>query len=121
MNEVGGNIDYELIRETLLKIKEAYKNNTKELIIKTFDCSTGTYNKYLLELKDKVVIEGVYSYHNYFNELIDYLVFVNVDKVTQEKRINQRTMKELFFNIWLPLEERYYLEMKLEDICDIII
>ena len=36
-------IDYELVKETLLKIKEAWKENKKELEYKVFDCSKQDY------------------------------------------------------------------------------
>ena len=74
-----------------------------------------------ITLKNKVILEGVYSYHNYFNDLIDYLAYLQVDEKTQFNRVSNRTLKERFINEWIPLENKYFDYYKLEDICDVII
>lgn len=121
LEEIGGNIDYELVKENLLKIKEAWKNNKQELEYTVFDCSKQEYYTKKITLKNKVILEGVYSYHKYFNDLIDYLAYLQVDQNTQIKRVSNRTLKDRFINEWIPLENRYFYFYKLEDICDIII
>lgn len=119
--EIGGNIDYELVKENLQKIKKAWYNNQDKVEMKVYDCSTNTYHQEVIELKDKVILEGVYSYHKYFNNLIDYLVYIYVDEKTQLERVNTRNMKERFINEWIPLENKYFDAYKLYDICDLII
>lgn len=121
LDEIGGNIDYELVKETLLKIKEAWKENKKELEYKVFDCSKQDYYTKKITLKNKVVLEGVYSYHKYFNDLIDYLAYLQVDEKTQFNRVSNRRLKDKFINEWIPLENKYFDYYKLEDICDVII
>lgn len=119
--EIGGNIDYELVKKNLQKIKNAWLNNQDKVEIKVYDCSNNTYSMKEIELKNKVILEGVYSYHKYFNNLIDYLVYIYVDKKTQLERVNKRSMKERFINEWIPLENKYFDYYKLYDICDLII
>ena len=72
-------------------------------------------------LKNKVILEGVYSYHPYFNNLIDCLAYIQVDKETQVNRVSNRILKDKFINEWIPLENKYFDYYKLEDICNIII
>lgn len=121
LNEIGGNIDYELVKECLLKIKEAWNNKEKEVEYTIFDCSKQEYYTKKITLKNKVILEGVYSYHKHFNDLIDYLAYIQVDLSTQMKRIENRTLKDKFINEWIPLENKYFDYYKLEDICNIII
>ena len=119
--EIGGNIDYELVKENLQKIKNAWLKNLGKVEIKVYDCSTNTYHQEVVELKEKIILEGVYSYHKYFNDLIDYLVYIYVDEKTQLERVNKRIMKERFINEWIPLENKYFDYYKVYDICDLII
>ena len=121
LNEIGGNIDYELVLENLDKIKKAWSINENQVEIKIYDCSNNTYTNKIIELKNKVILEVVYSYHKHFNYLIDYLVYIYVDEVTQLERVNNRVMKERFINEWIPLENKYFDYYKLYDICDLII
>lgn len=121
LNEIGGNIDYELVKETILKIKDAWKENKQVVEYTVFDCTKQAYYTKKITLKNKVILEGVYSYHKYFNDLIDYLAYLQVDFDTQIKRVSNRSLKERFINEWIPLENRYFDFYKLEDICDIII
>lgn len=121
LNEIGGNIDYELVLDNLKKIKNAWSKSEDKVIIKVFDCGSNTYSEKEIVLKDKVILEGVYSYHKYFNHLVDYLVYIYVDEETQIKRVNNRVMKERFINEWIPLENKYFDYYKLYDICDLIV
>ena len=121
LSKVGGNINYELIYDTLSDIKKAWEENKTEVTIKTFSCKTQTYVNKQIELKDKVLIEGVYSYHPYFNHLIDKCAFLYIDEATQTERISKREMKDRFFKEWIPLENTYYDETEILSICDIII
>ncbi|MBQ8292550.1 MAG: hypothetical protein IJX78_01935 [Bacilli bacterium] len=121
LSEIGGNIDYELVKDNLLKIKKAWSENQEKVAIKCFDCQRQTYYEKELCLKKKLILEGVYSYHPYFNEEIDYLAYIYVDDKTQMNRIEKRELKERFINEWIPLENKYFDYYKLEDICDIIV
>lgn len=121
LNEIGGNIDYELVKDVLLKIKKAWQEKKQVIEYTIFDCSKQEYNIKKITLQNKVILEGVYSCHNYFNDLIDYVAYLQIDYNTQIKRVSNRSLKERFINEWIPLENRYFDYYKLEDICDIII
>lgn len=121
LEEIGGNINYELVKENLVKIKKAFETNQKQVLIRCFDCQKQTYYHKEIILKNKVILEGVYSYHPHFNEYIDYLGYIYIDEKTQMQRVEQRRMKERFINEWIPLENKYFNFYKLENICNILI
>lgn len=121
LQEVGGNIDYELVKENLDKIIKAIKNNLKKVIIECFNCSTQTYYCKEVELKQHIILEGVYSSHPYFEDLIDSVMFLNVDKKTQLERVSNRALKERFITEWIPLEEMYFSNINILKKADIIV
>ena len=119
--EIGGNINYELIKETLENIKKTWENKEDKITIKAYDCSKDIYYDKDIKLKDKVLIEGVYSYHPYFNSLIDKCAYLFVDQSTQIERIMLRDNGDRFLNEWMPLENKYFEKYKFLDNADIII
>ncbi|MBQ2891449.1 MAG: hypothetical protein IJE45_00995 [Bacilli bacterium] len=121
LNEIGGNINYELVKKMLVELKQALKRNLEVFSYSAFDCSKQEYYTKEIILKDKVILEGVYSASIYFRELIDKIAYLYVDKETQLKRINNRSLKEKFINEWIPLEEKYFEHILIEEISDIII
>ena len=121
LNEIGGNINYELVKKMLVELKQALKRNLEVFSYSAFDCSKQEYYTKEIILKDKVILEGVYSASIYFRELIDKIAYLFVDKETQLKRINNRSLKEKFINEWIPLEEKYFEHILIEEIADIII
>ena len=121
LSEIGGNINYELIKETLEKVKKAWENDEKIITIQAYDCEKEIYYSKDIELKDKVLIEGVYSYHPYFNSLIDKCAYLFVDQSTQIERIMLRDNGDRFLNEWMPLENKYFEKYKFLDNADIII
>lgn len=121
LNEIGGNINYELVKKMLVELKQALKRNLEVFSYSAFDCSKQEYYTKEIILKDKVILEGVYSASIYFRELIDKIAYLFVDKETQLKRINNRILKEKFINEWIPLEEKYFEHILIEEIVDIII
>ena len=121
LNEIGGNINYELIKEMLIELKDAISTKKETFSYKAFNCSTQEYFKKEVILKDKIILEGVYSSSPHFKEFIDKIIYLYVDKKTQYKRIHNRDLRDKFINEWIPLEENYYNSINIEDICDIII
>ena len=105
MGEVGGNINYELIYDLLIGIK-----NNKVISYPKFDCQKQGYSKVNIPYNEVIILEGVYSFHPYFNKLIDKLVYLEIDDKTQTSRINKRPNANRFFNEWIPLENKYYKE-----------
>lgn len=121
LNEIGGNIDYELVLETLIQIRKAYQNQQKKVTLQIFCCSTQTYTNREIELKDGVIVEGVYAFHPYFRAQLDRFAYLEVDKDTQLTRIKQRKRALDYLNVWMPLEEIYYKHIDVYAISDIII
>ncbi len=103
MQEIGGNIDYEAIKALLQKIKP---NSTLKYQI--FDCRIQSYITKTVNIKKIVILEGVYSYHQSFRNLIDYLIFLTINNEEQNKRLKKRELYERFINEWIPLENKYY-------------
>lgn len=121
LNEIGGNINYELVLESLIQIQKAYQNHQKKVTLQIFCCTTQTYMSQEIELKDSVIVEGVYAFHPYFRAQFDKLMYLEVDKNTQLSRIKQRKRAADYLNIWMPLEEIYYKHIDVYAIADIII
>lgn len=121
LNEIGGNIHYERLKN------EVIDNLKKPKVIsyKAFDCQSGTYKETRFLMNKKfVIIEGAYSSHPYFENYSDYKIFLTCDKETQRERIlkrNGEAMLERFLNEWIPKEDKYFEKFKTEKISDLII
>jgi len=116
LNEIGGNIDYALYEECLKKIK---KNSI--ITYTVFDCEEQRYKEKTVEIKEKVLLVGVYSYHEKVRQYIDKLAFLIIDKEEQLNRLKQRKLYSRFINEWVPLEEKYYNSFDFIGIADILI
>ena len=121
LQEVGGNIDYELVLESLLQVRKAYQRHQKKVTLQVFCCKTQTYKKKEIELKKCVIAGGVYAFHPYFRAQFDQFVFLEVDQKTQLARIRLRQRASDYIHMWMPLEEIYYQHMDVYAIADIII
>ncbi len=115
--ETGGNLDRErFYDEVIVPLKE-----NKPVNYRRFDCKT----LQLLPATEVVlpqkltVIEGAYSLHPYFGEYCDISVFLDITPDLQKERILKRNpeMADRFFNEWIPLEEKYFSEMKIKQRC----
>lgn len=118
---IYGNINYRLVKDTLMALKKALNSNLDEFSYKAFDCGKQEYYTKTIKLKRLVILEGVYSSSIYFRRFIDKIVYLYVDQKTQLERINKRDLKERFIIEWIPLEEAYFKTFSIEDICDIIV
>lgn len=103
LNEIGGNIDYLLLEECLKKIEVG-----KLIKYKVFDCSKQEYYYKETFINNTVLLCGVYSYHQHIRKYINKLIYLLVDKDTQDKRLKERPNYVRFVNEWVPLEEKYY-------------
>ena len=120
-NSAGENVDHErFLKEVLIPLK-----NKQDVKYKPFDCKDMIITKgYVKKFKRINIIEGAYC--NYVNliDYYDYKVFLNVDKVTQMERITKRngdTKAKEFIEKWIPLEEKYFEEFSIDNICDLVI
>ena len=78
----------------------------------------------VVQAKKLNIIEGVYSMHPILIAAYDLKIFMDISAEEQEKRILQRDgpcKLGRFLNEWIPLENRYFREMKIAEQCDIII
>lgn len=121
LKENGGNIHYERLKS------EVIDNLKKPRVIsfKAFDCKTGTLkeNRFLMN-KKIIIVEGAYSCHPYFENYADIKLFLKADEETQKSRILARNGNEMynrFINEWIPLENKYFKEFKIEEKADFVI
>ncbi len=120
MNTAGGNLDRErLLEEILLPLK----NGERQITHRAFDCRTGQLSEPIVTNVGEVcVIEGAYSCHPTLCELYDLRVFLDVEPEEQSRRILLRNGAEKaaqFAARWIPLEERYFAELKPREKCEI--
>lgn len=116
MQEIGGNIHYEYVQTVLESIKPH-----QTLTYQKFDCATGTFKTKSIQIKEGVLLEGVYSYHPAIRRFITRLMYLEIDEVTQKQRIQLRDHADDFFNRWIPLENRYFNHEQISYQADIII
>ncbi|MFA7367171.1 MAG: AAA family ATPase [Bacilli bacterium] len=116
LNEIGGNIDYKLVRDTLINIKN---NNPKS--IKIFDCKKQEYYKIPFNNKKIIILEGVYSSHPFFKDLIDKAMFIDTPLKLRLERLQLRDNYERYIQEWIPLEDKYYNELNIQYSSDLII
>lgn len=115
----GGNVHYERFKEELLD----------DLIHQR----TVTYRPYLcglwrlgdpikVEPKQLNIVEGTYCLHPELRSAYGLKIFLSVDEQVQLERIRQRSGEEKlkqFINRWIPLENLYFNELNIKDLCDI--
>ena len=116
--EVGGNFDRErFLKEVLQPLKEG-----KDVAYRKFDCSTMTIaDGVKITPKKIVVVEGAYSMHPDLRDFYDLSTFIDISKDLQKERVLKRNphLAQRFFDEWIPLEDRYFSEMKIKEKCDI--
>ena len=68
------------------------------------------------------IVEGAYAMHPELAPYYDCAVFLRVPPEEQRRRILRRNgdRAEMFFRRWIPLEERYFREMNVEQRCDFV-
>ncbi len=120
-SEAGGNIHYERFFEEVI---EALRKHIP-MIYRKFDCHTMGYIETIaLKNKPVTIIEGSYSMRKEFRPVYDYSIFSTCDYDTQLKRILKRNGEEClqsFISTWIPLENRYFDTLNIQDYCDVIV
>ena len=106
-SEIGGNVDYErFAEEVLIPLKSG-----QPFSYRPFDCSTFTLAQPVsVQPKKLNIIEGTYSHHPYFGDPYDLKILLSVTEEAQCQRILKRPvfLHEKFFNLWIPMENRYF-------------
>lgn len=119
LSEPGGNVDYErMLEEVLIPLKA-----NGECTYRPYDCKTQSLKAPVkISFKPVTIIEGSYSCHPKLWEYYDLRMFMTVDKTTQRARIENRNKEnaEMFFEKWIPLEERYFTAFSIEERSDMV-
>lgn len=119
--EAGGNVDRErFLEEVLLPLS---KNEAVQY--RRFDCSTMQIEPPIrIDPTKLTVTEGAYSMHPTLSPYYNCSVFLDISSELQKERILRRNgsaMAARFFNEWIPLEQKYFSEMKIKEHCDMTI
>lgn len=119
--EPGGNVHYERFRDEVAR----YIKKKEDFSFRRFDCSIMDYGaKVEIEAKPLMIVEGAYSQHIEFRSMYDLKVFFDVDDAVQRELIYQRDgaeMLEMFENVWIPLENKYFEHSEIKDKSDIVV
>ena len=118
--EAGGNVDRErFLEEVLLPL-----HRQETVAYRRFDCSTFTLAEPVEVIPSRLtVIEGAYSMHPELAEYYNLSAFLEISPELQRKRIEKRNTPELakrFYKEWIPMEQRYFTELKVKERCEII-
>lgn len=117
--EPGGNVDRErFFSEVLQPLRQGGPASYRR-----YDCQTGQLLPPVLRQAGQLnVIEGAYSMHPELSALYDLSVFLAVSPETQRRRILQREpafKQQLFFQKWIPMENRYFQAFSIPERCDL--
>lgn len=122
LEEAGGNIDYERLRdEALIPLRREGKCSYRRFDCKSMKISDETT---VIEAGPLTVVEGSYSCHPMLWKYYDYRIFMNTSREKQLERIELRNGAEalsVFQNRWIPLEEKYFSEYRISERCDTVI
>jgi len=113
IKEAGGNIHYERLKDEVIdNLKKS-----KAISYRAYDCQTDNLKNKFLMNKKVVIVEGAYACHPYFKDYADFKIFLKSDNDTQKARILKRNGEEMlkrFTDEWIPLENEYFNEFKIE-------
>jgi len=121
LREIGGNIDYVRFKEEVI----SGLLTGKEFLYRRFNCTRMSLEKPITAVPKKLnVIEGVYSMHPTLINYYDLKIFMEISQSEQKQRILERNgeiMQRRYLKEWIPLEDRYFKEMKIKEKCDLIL
>ena len=118
--EAGGNVDYErFYGEVLIPLK-----GEQPFSYRPFDCGCFALAQPVPVTPRKLnIIEGTYSNHPYFGDPYDLKIILTVTPALQRERILRRPafLHKRFFEEWIPMEDRYFEALQIEEKCDLIL
>lgn len=121
LGEPGGNVDWErFLEEVLLPVRRG-----ETVHLRRYDCHT----QRLLETEEQppkalTVVEGAYSMHPELAGFYDFAAFLAITPELQHRRIRLRNdpeSQQMFFNQWIPLEQRYFMAADVPGRCDLVL
>ena len=112
--EPGGNVDRERVYEVLKAWKEEGAGSFRR-----FDCGVLELGEEKGISGQRIIVEGSYSMHPVLREFYDLTIFLTVSPEEQMRRIAKRDPEKVqaFREKWIPLEERYFEAMNIQDVC----
>ncbi|HHW01092.1 MAG TPA: hypothetical protein GXX36_16275 [Clostridiaceae bacterium] len=120
LNEVGGNVDYARFKNEVID----GLNSGSEFQYRKYDCKQMIFGPPISVIPKKLnIIEGSYSMHPTLVNNYDLKVFLHIDEEKQISRILNRNgplMLKRFINEWIPMENRYFSELKIQEQCDLV-
>lgn len=118
--EIGGNVDRERFEGEVLSPLV----NGETVVYRPFDCSKMALGEEIrTEPTPLTVIEGAYSMHPALSGYYDLSVFLDISPELQRERILKRNREEkaaLFFERWIPLENKYFTKTRIKSRCDMV-
>lgn len=119
--QAGGNIHWErFLSEVLEPVLAA-----KPAIYRPFDCAAMQLGAVKEIQPNRLnIIEGVYCLHPALCHAYDLKVFIDISWQEQQRRVKARESEEMqrrYFEEWIPMENRYFDELKIKESCSIII
>ena len=119
--EPGGIVDLERFREEVLE--PVCRGETVQL--RRYDCHTGLLSSSEEQPPKKLtVVEGAYSMHPELAGVYDLTAFLAISPEEQRRRIELRNdpeSRQLFFDRWIPLEQRYFMAADVPGRCDLVL
>lgn len=114
LNTPGGNLDFERMEE------EIFENLEEDYIVSNrYNCQTENLEvRNAYKKRRNIIIEGVYSLHPNFRKYYDLTTFIDIERDEQYKRILERSgakMLERFKSEWIPLEDKYFEDLKVRN------
>lgn len=120
LQEPGGNVQYERF---LAEIMAGLKDNLP-FSFRPFNCKNQALGEAIqVQPKQLNIIEGAYSLHPKLAENYSLKVFLAVNPEEQSRRVLARNgigLHHRFLAEWIPLEDRYFEEMKIREQCDLV-
>ncbi len=115
LKEVGGNVDYERVKEEII----SNLSDKEGLTYRPYDCQTQSLGEEIyVPWKPIVFVEGCYSQHPYLGKYYDLGVFCEISPKEQVERIRERNgefMLKRFVEEWIPRENQYFKKFGIKE------
>ena len=120
LKEVGGNVDYVRFQQEIITGMQS----GCEFQYRTYDCRQMNWGKTITVVPKRLnIIEGAYSMHSTLIESYDLKIFLHINEKEQSMRILKREgadMQKRFLREWIPMENRYFKDKKIQEQSDLI-